>query len=95
MATRRTRLKQLQSLGVILDSAEMEKHVAGLADAIKDAVDDPNPRFMATLRSRTFHTRSARGVSRVVGQVGAVPGLGDRVEAKRGPLARALGASRD
>jgi hypothetical protein len=87
-------LKQLQSLSVILDSAEMEKHVSGLADAVKDAVDDPNAEYMGTLQARTFHTKSARGVRRVVGQVGAAPGIGARVEAKRGTLARALGAAR-
>lgn len=91
----RARLKQLQSLGVILDSEEMGAYVGGIARDVMGAVSDPNAQFMASLRWQTFHTRSGRGVARVVGQVGAEPVVGARVEAKRGPLARALGAAGD
>jgi len=68
---------------------EMEKLVAGIAGDISAHVSDPNAKFMASIDVHTFHTTSARGVKRVVGQVGADPVLGPRVEAKRGPLARA------
>lgn len=88
------KLKQLRSLGVILDSGEMESFVSGVAAGVLAGVSDPNPEFMGSLRMGTFHTRSARGVKRVVAQVGAAPGVGEAVEAARGPLARALrGAS--
>ena len=86
----RVRLKQLRSLGVILDSPEMENVVMGIADDVIGGVQDPNAEFMASLRSQSFHTKSARGVKRVVGQVGAAP-WGASIEALRGPLARALG----
>lgn len=91
---RRAKLKQLQSLSVILDSPEMAARVDGITAEVLAGVTDPNPKFMASLRTQLFHTRSNRGVRRVVGQVGAEPVLGGRVEAKRGPLARALGAAR-
>lgn len=88
------KLRQLQSLGVILDSPEMAELVMGIADEIATNVHDPNAEFMASLRSQAFHSRSARGVKRVVGQVGAAPWAA-AVEAQRGPLARALGETRD
>lgn len=91
---RRSKLKQLQSLGVILDSPEMAQKVERIVGEVLANTSDPNPKFMASLRTQLFHTRSNRGVRRVVGQVGAEPVLGGRVEAKRGPLARALGAAR-
>lgn len=89
---KRFRLKQLRSLGVILDSDEMEKFVLQRAESILGRVSDPNPAFMGSLDAHTFHTTSARGVKRVVGQVGAAPGVGEAVEAARGPLARAKAA---
>ncbi len=89
----RYRLKQLRSLGVILASSEMEAFVLDIAEDIKSRVSDPNGEFMASLDAHTFRTTSARGVKRVVGQVGAAPGVGERVEAARGPLARAKAAS--
>ena len=86
------KLKQLRSLGVILDSSEMEEVIGGLADEVLAHVSDSNAAFMSSLDAHTFHTLSGRGVKRVVGQIGANPVLGARVEAQRGPLARALGS---
>lgn len=88
------KLKQLRSLSVILDAAEMAEFVMDIADDVVANVTDPNADFMASLRSQAFHTRSARGVRRVVGQVGAAPWAA-AIEAQRGPLARALGETRD
>ena len=88
------KLQPLSTLGRILNSDEMEDVVSGIARDVLQNIRDPNAAFMASLRTQTFHTTSGRGVKRVVGQVGAAPGVGSRVEAARGPLARALGASR-
>lgn len=87
------KLQPLSTLGVILDSPEMAGIVSGIAQEIAGNISDSNAAFMASVRTQTFRTTSGRGVRRVVGQVGAAPGVGSRVEAKRGPIARALGAS--
>jgi hypothetical protein len=83
------KLQPLRSLGVILSSAEMDEFVGGIAGRIARRVSDPDGDFTASVQHRTFRTRSARGVDRVVGQVGAAPWAA-AIEAKRGPLARAL-----
>lgn len=87
------KLQPLSTLGVILDSPEMEGIVSGIAGSIAANISDPNAAFVASVRTQTFHTTSGRGVRRVVGQVGAGPRIGSRVEAARGPIARALGES--
>lgn len=86
------KVKQLRTLGVILDSPEMAGYIGGLTEKVRSSVSDSNPAFMASIRSQLFHSRSGSGMKRVVGQVGAHPVVGLRVEAKRGPLARALGS---
>lgn len=87
------RLKRLRSIGDILASDEMSAIVLGLADDIAGNVSDPNPAVEATLRTKVFVTGGGRSARRAVGQVGIAPYLAG-VEAARGPLARAMGATR-
>jgi len=87
------RLKRLRSIGDILASDEMVGIVRGLASDIASNVSDPNPAVVATLRTQVFITTGGRAARRAVGQVGIAPSLAG-VEAKRGPLARAVGATR-
>jgi len=87
------RLKRLRSIGDILASDEMVGIVGGLAGKIAANVSDPNPAVAATLRTQVFITTGGRSARRAVGQVGIAPSLRS-VEAKRGPLARAVGATR-
>lgn len=70
----------LQSSGV---AAVVDRAAQPVADAARA---DPNPAYTATIRVTT-HTSP----DRVSARVGAAPGIGPAVEAKRGTLARALG----
>lgn len=87
------KIKRLRSLGDILSSAEAEAVVMGIAHSIAANVSDPNPQVEATLRVKAWRKTRGRTAPRVVGQVGMAPWLRG-VEAKRGPIARAVGASR-
>lgn len=62
------------------------------APVLREAQQDPNEAYVASLRMRRFTSRGRSG--RVSIQIGAEPVLGGRVEAKRGTLARALGKIR-
>ncbi|TFD58016.1 hypothetical protein E3T43_07135 [Cryobacterium sp. Hh7] len=76
----------------MMTSPEIEAVLVGIGEQVLAAAEsDPNPEYVASLRMQTFQSRGKSG-SRVVVQVGAVPGLGNAVEAKRGTMARALGS---
>ena len=82
------KFKQLRSLNEILLSAEMESVLSQQGDKVLQAASaDPNPEYVASLDMHAFRSKS-----RVAIQVGAAPGIGTAVEAKRGTLARALGS---
>jgi hypothetical protein len=82
------KFRQLRSLSEIMLSAEMESVLAQRADKVLEAArTDPNPVYVASLDVHTFRSKS-----RVSIQVGAAPGIGAAVEAKRGTLAKALGS---
>lgn len=87
------RLKRVRTLGDILSSSEMVSMLEGINAEIRSNVSDTNPAVAATLRSQVFMSSGGRSARRAVGQVGMAPWLRG-VEAKRGPMARALGASR-
>lgn len=87
------RVKRLRSIGDILTSREMVAILEDINSDIAGNVSDPNPAVEATLRTQIFISRGGRAADRAVGQVGIAPYLRG-VEAARGPLARALGASR-
>lgn len=81
---------------VMRELAHSEETAAFLrptADAIKAAAAmDPNERYVSLLVVREHHSRGDSG--RVSWRVGcAIPQLGVNVEAKRGTLARAMGAA--
>jgi hypothetical protein len=65
----------------------------GITSEIAGNVSDPNPEVRETLRTQIYMSPGGRSARRAVGQVGIAPWLAS-VEAKRGPLARALGRSR-
>lgn len=52
---------------------------------------DSNKYYVSTLRMRRFISRGRKG--RISIQIGAAPGIGAHVEAKRGTLQRALGSA--
>lgn len=58
-------------------------------EVLAGAQSDPNEEYVKTLRKKLFISFGRRG--RVSWQVGAAPVIGERVEAKRGTMARALG----
>lgn len=81
------KVRQIRSIEPMLTSAKLTAIIGGFADDVKAAASsDPNPTYVASLDAHTYVT------DRVVGQVGAAPGIGTAVEAKRGTLARALGS---
>lgn len=74
----------------VMKSDALAEQLEPLGSAVlRAASNDPNPEYVESLRKRRFVSRGDAG--RVSIQVGAAPGLGDRVEAKRGTLARAMG----
>lgn len=87
------KLKRLRTLGDILSSDEMVQTVQGITADIRQNVSDPNPAVQATLRSQVFKSNGGRSAARVVGQVGMAPWL-EGVEARRGPIARAVQRAR-
>ena len=86
------KLKQVKSLSVILTSSEIEGELEKIMGRVMDSASrDPNPEYVASLRSQIFYSKGGgRVADRKVGQVGAKPGLGNVVEARRGTLAKAL-----
>ena len=90
------KFKRVGELSTILASTEMQKFVSDLAEKVAGNVSDPNPLVRDTLRTQVYITTSRKArtaTKRAVGQVGIAPYL-IGVEAKRGALARALGATR-
>ena len=87
------RIKRLRTIGDILTSGEMVNILEGITSRIAANVSDPNPAVRSTLRTQIYMSRGGHAAARAVGQVGIAPYLRG-VEAKRGPLARALGESR-
>lgn len=87
------KLNRLRSLGDIMSSADMRAIVESIADGVAANVSDPNPAVRETLRTQVFEQREGRTPARVVGQVGMAPWLRG-VEAKRGPIAKAIGGFR-
>lgn len=85
------KIKRLRSLGDIMTSGEMVGILQGLASRVAANVSDPNPAVAETLRTQIFVSGGGRAAPRAVAQVGMAPYLRG-VEAKRGPMARALGA---
>lgn len=84
-----TKFRQINSLTEMLKSPEIVGVLEGLGETILAAAQsDPNPVYVASLRVQTFDTKDRTHV-----QVGADPNIGYAVEAKRGTLARALGAA--
>ncbi len=83
-------VKPTGSLTKIATSNELGDHLWSVARPVfEQARRDPNDYYVSTLEMRRFVTRGRGG--RVSIQIGAEPGIGERVEAKRGTLARALG----
>jgi len=77
-------IRRLMKSEVVADQLEP------FAQAVFDAAfRDPNDEYTASLQIGKFYS-SGRG-GRVSWQVGAGPGIGENVEAKRGTLQRALG----
>lgn len=70
----------------VMKSRRLEKQLRPFAEAVLEAAsEDQNETYVSGLRMRVFLT------DRVTFQIGAAPVIGQRVEAKRGTLARALG----
>jgi hypothetical protein len=86
----RVRMKQVGTLENVAKSDELSAQLEPIADAVlNSASNDPNEYFVSTLRKQRFIRPGRRG--RTTWQIGAAPGVGERVEAKRGTLSRALG----
>ena len=83
-----TKFRQVRSIDEILKSAELQAILEDLGEQVLSAAkSDPNKTYTDSLELHVF-----RSSSRVSVQVGAAPGIGTAVEAKRGTLARALGS---
>jgi len=81
------KFRQVRSISEMLKSPEIQARLEEIGGQVLSAAQsDPNPVYVASLRMQTFQSSS-----RVSVQVGAAPGIGMAVEAKRGTLARALG----
>lgn len=79
-----------RAIGRIMKSDALAEQLEAHAQRVFDAAfQDPNEAYTATLQIGRFTSSGPRG--RVSVQVGAAPGIGERVEAKRGTLARAMG----
>lgn len=92
MARVRFRVNNKEALSKIAKSDELADQLEPFATAIlESASNDSNAAYVASLRKRKFVSGGRAG--RVSWQVGADPVLGSRVEAKRGTLARAVGAA--
>lgn len=74
------------SIRRVMKSDDLAEQLEKIAQPVFDAAfQDPNEVYTASLQMGRFYS------DRVTIQIGAAPGIGDRVEAKRGTLARALG----
>ena len=83
-----TKFRQVRSIDEILKSPELQAILEDLGEQVLSAAkSDPNKTYTDSLEMQTFQSSS-----RVSVQVGAAPGIGTAVEAKRGTLARALGS---
>jgi hypothetical protein len=89
----RVRIRQTGSLERVAKSTKLGDQLEAISEPVWNAAhNDPNAGYVASLRRRRFVSRGREG--RVSIQIGAAPGIGERVEAKRGTLARALGLIR-
>lgn len=89
------KFKQLRSNSEILTDPALRAILEDLGSRVMAAAKaDPNQEYTDSLEMTVRQSPgSGRKVAaRTVVQVGAVPGLGNSVEAKRGTMARALGA---
>lgn len=85
---KRVRVKQIRPLDDMMTSPGMKSILQGLVDTIAtEARKDPNPTYTAGVQARVREQGD-----RAVGQVGAAPGIGTAVEAKRQTIGRAMGA---
>lgn len=79
------KVRQIRSIEPMLTDPELEDIIMEFAEQVYEAATvDPNQDYVDSLEVRPFFS------DRVIGQVGAGPGIGTAVEAKRGTLARAL-----
>lgn len=84
--------KSRSTIQAIAHSDVIAAQLRPIAQAVLDfASQDPNEPYVSLLRIRIHHSRGRFG--RVSWRVGNPTALGARVEAKRGTLARALGAA--
>ncbi len=84
-----TRFRQISTLTEMMKSPEIVAVLEGIGEQVLAAAkSDPNPVYVESLEMQTFMTKDRARV-----QVGAAPIIGMAVEAKRGTLARALGAA--
>jgi hypothetical protein len=89
----RVTIKQTGSLEKVAKSSELGDQLEKIAEPVFAAAkNDSNDYYVRTLRMKRFVSSGRRG--RISIQIGAAPGIGGRVEAKRGTLARALGLIR-
>lgn len=83
-----TKFRQIRKLDDMLKSEALAAVLDKIgAEVLASAQTDPNTYYVSTLDQHRFYT------DRVRVQVGAAPGIGLAVEAKRGTLARALAAA--
>lgn len=86
-------IRQTGSLEKQAKSEALGDQLQQISEPVWDAAHrDPNEAYVASLRRQRFISHGREG--RISIQIGAQPVLGDRVEAKRGTLARALGQIR-
>lgn len=84
--------KSRSTIQAIAHSDVIAAQLRPIAQAVLErAAQDPNERYASQLRIGIHHSRGRFG--RVSWRVGNPTALGARVEAKRGTLARALGAA--
>lgn len=88
----RVRFKAVGTLEAAAKSDALGDQLEAIAAPVLEAARrDSNEAYVASLRMRRFVSGGRRG--RVSVQIGAHPVIGSRVEAKRGTLARAMGAA--
>lgn len=80
------------AMQALLDSAGVVGVLQDVAAPVASAMkSDPNPVYADSVTTTTHRSQGQRGRTSV--RVGAAPGIGSAVEAKRGTAARALGSA--
>lgn len=83
-------VRTVKGISEFAKSDELASILEGVAAPVYSAaLRDPNEYYVSTLQMRRYLTGGRLG--RVSIQIGAEPGIGARVEAKRGTLAKAMG----